>query len=122
MGAIGGIMICDYWVLRKGRLRLAEMFNPNGIYSYTSGFNIRALIALFLAIAPVVYGFIRAATTEGGVVADPGFFDILYSYAFFVTFGLGFFIYWLLMRKRIAKDLLGTYDAVSGAAGVITDV
>ncbi|NNE66482.1 MAG: NCS1 family nucleobase:cation symporter-1 [Pyrinomonadaceae bacterium] len=105
MGAIGGIMICDYWVIRRQKLFLAEMFNKDGIYSYANGFNWRAVAALFLAIAPVVYGFLRAATTPGGNVEDPGFFDFLYKYAWFVTFALGFGIYWLLMRGKVVKDL-----------------
>ena len=120
MGAIGGIMICDYWVIRRQHLKLSEMFDPNGSYSYSAGFNWRAIIALILAIAPVVYGFLRAATTPGGVVTDPGFFDSLYKYAWFVTFALGFGIYWFLMRKRIRKDLEAAYDATE-AASVILD-
>ena len=103
MGAIGGIMICDYWVIRRQKLNLAEMFNPTGVYSYGSGFNWRALAALGIAVAPVVYGFLRAATTPGGQVADPGFFDSLYNYAWFVTFGVGFGVYWLLMRKELSQ-------------------
>jgi NCS1 family nucleobase:cation symporter-1 len=101
MGAIAGILICDYWVLRKQRLELGELFNAKGIYSYSSGVNWRAIITLIAAIAPVVPGFIRAATTPGGRVADPTFFDTMYSYAWFVTFGLGFVIYYVLMNSRV---------------------
>ena len=36
-----------------------------------------------------VPGFLRAATTPGGQVADPTLLDALYTYAWFVTFGLG---------------------------------
>ena len=46
MGAIAGILICDYWVIRKQRLDLAGLFDPNGPYSYGSGFNWRAIVAL----------------------------------------------------------------------------
>ena len=35
MGAIGGIMICDYWVLRRQRLDLRGLFDPRGTYSYS---------------------------------------------------------------------------------------
>jgi NCS1 family nucleobase:cation symporter-1 len=103
MGAIAGILICDYWVLRNQRLDLAELFNPRGVYSYSNGINGRALITLAFAIAPVVPGFIRAATTPGGQVADPNFFDTMYTYAWFVTFGLGFVIYYLLMNGQIKE-------------------
>ena len=98
MGAIAGILICDYWVLRKQRLDLEGLFDPKGPYSYGSGFNSKAIIALVVAIAPVVPGFIRAATTPGGQVANPGFLDTLYTYAWFVTFALGFGLYYVLMK------------------------
>jgi NCS1 family nucleobase:cation symporter-1 len=103
MGAIAGILICDYWILRNQRLSLSDLFETDGIYSYTNGFNWRAMIALAVAIAPVVPGFIRAATTPGGQVADPSFFDTMYTYAWFVTFGLGFVIYYVLMNGQIRR-------------------
>ncbi len=98
MGGIGGIMICDYWVLRRRRLDLAGLFRERGPYSYTNGFNWRAVVALVAAVAPVVPGFLRAAATPGGQVAAPGFLDHLYTYAWFVTFAIGFVVYYALMR------------------------
>ena len=98
MGAIAGILICDYWVLRKQRLDLEGLFDTDGPYSYGSGYNWRAIVALVAAIAPVVPGFVRAASTPGGQVSDPNFFDSLYTYAWFVTFALGFGIYYVLMK------------------------
>jgi nucleobase:cation symporter-1, NCS1 family len=98
MGAIGGIMICDYFILRGKNLRLAELFKTNGIYSYSSGFNWRAIIALVVAVTPVIPGFLRAATTPGGQVTNPNFFDTLYVYAWFVTFAIGFILYLVLMK------------------------
>jgi NCS1 family nucleobase:cation symporter-1 len=62
--------------------------------------NPRAIAALVLAVLPVVPGFIHAATTPGGTIADPSFFDRLYSYAWFVTFALSSLFYFALMRRR----------------------
>ena len=103
MGAIGGILICDYFLIRRRRLELSELFRPDGIYSYRSGFNWRAIIALVAAIVPVVPGFLRAATTPSGQVRDPNFFDTLYVYAWFVTFGIAFVLYYLLMKNSEIK-------------------
>ena len=100
MGAIGGILICDYFLIRKKHLELAELFKTDGIYSYNDGFNWSAVIALAVAIAPVVPGFLRAATTPGGQVADPNVFDTLYVYAWFVTFVIAFVLYYVLMKSR----------------------
>jgi NCS1 family nucleobase:cation symporter-1 len=87
-------------VLRKEQLSLPDLFREHGIYSYRNGVNPRAMIALVVAVLPVVPGFIRAAMTPGGNVANPSLFDHLYQYAWFVTFGLSFLIYLALMRGR----------------------
>ncbi|HET8675759.1 MAG TPA: NCS1 family nucleobase:cation symporter-1 [Blastocatellia bacterium] len=100
MGAIAGILICDYWVIRKQKLSLKDLFMENGLYSYASGFNWRAVAAFVIAIAPVVPGFLRAATTPGGKVENPNAADTIYTYAWFVTFGLAFVIYLALMWKK----------------------
>jgi nucleobase:cation symporter-1, NCS1 family len=100
MGAIGGILICDYWVLRRQRLSLRELFVEGGIYSYENGVNWRAIAAFLVGIIPVVPGFIRAATTPGGTVSNPDLLDSLYTYAWFVTFGTSFLVYMALMWRR----------------------
>lgn len=99
MGAIGGVLIADYWILRRRELSLPDLFKVNGIYSYANGTNRAAIIALGAAVVPVIPGFVRAATTPGGVVAHPSFLDHLYTYAWFVTFSLSGAIYLLLMRS-----------------------
>jgi nucleobase:cation symporter-1, NCS1 family len=100
MGALGGILIADYWVVRRQKLNLRDLFELRGEYTYANGTNWRAVAALVLSIAPVVPGFIRAALTPGGQVADPNFFDHLYTYAWFVTFTLSFVLYLALTRRR----------------------
>jgi nucleobase:cation symporter-1, NCS1 family len=101
MGAIAGILICDYWIIRKQHLDLAALFDPGGQYSYSKGTNWKAVIILVVSIAPVVPGFIRAATTPGGQVAQPTFFDTLYIYAWFVTFALGFVLYFATSKRSV---------------------
>jgi len=103
MGALGGILIADYWVVRRQKLLLRDLFELQGAYTYSNGVNWRAVIALVAAVAPVVPGFVRAAITPGGQVADPTLFDHLYTHAWFVTFGLSFLIYLLLMQGEGMK-------------------
>ena len=99
LGAIAGVMIVDYWVLRKERLELAELYSddPHGPYWYTAGFNWRAVAAVLVAVVPVIPGFIEAATTEGGVVTNPGILDRLYTYGFGFTFLVASLVYFALM-------------------------
>ncbi len=103
MGAIGGIMICDYWVLRRQQLSLKDLFLTDGLYSYRGGINSKAVIAFVVAILPVIPGFLRAATTPGGAVANPNLFDSLYTYAWFVTFAVSFVLYFVLMQSEAKK-------------------
>jgi NCS1 family nucleobase:cation symporter-1 len=93
MGAIGGILIADYWVLRKRELLLDDLFKLDGRYTYDGGINRRAMAVLAASILPVVPGFLRAATTPGGRVLNPTLWDSFYTYAWFVTFGLSFALY-----------------------------
>jgi len=104
MGAIGGILICDYWIVRRRTLAVDDLFKVNGRYTYNSGWNPRAMVALVVAILPVAPGFLRAATTPGGVVADPSALDTLYTYAWFVTFAVSFVVYRLLAKTNVSGD------------------
>jgi NCS1 family nucleobase:cation symporter-1 len=103
MGAIGGILIADYWVLRRQELSSADLFKLEGRYTYRNGLNHRALWALVLAIVPVVPGFLRAAVTPGGQVANPTILDSLYTYSWFVTFGLSFVLYLAFSRRTAIR-------------------
>jgi len=99
-GAIGAIMICDYWVIRRQRLNLAALFDPRGEYSFGGrGWNWRAIAALVIGVAPCVPGFCRAVANQNKV-PNPNFFDHLYVYSYFVTFALGFVVYLLLMMRQ----------------------
>src|SRR5687767_1110293 len=103
MGALGGILIADYWIIKRQNLDLRDLFLLEGRYTYSNGVNWRAIAALIIAVLPVIPGFIRAATTPGGQVADPDFFDRLYTYAWFVTFALSFATYLILMRGTVRE-------------------
>jgi NCS1 family nucleobase:cation symporter-1 len=102
MGALGGILIADYWIVRRQQLSVPDLFREDGPYSYTNGVNVRAILVLIVSVAPVVPGFIRSATTPGGAVANPSFLDSLYTYAWFVTFTLSFVLYLLAGQRRAA--------------------
>lgn len=88
LGPIAAIIICDYWVCRKTKLNLKDLYSTTGEYSYTNGFNPRAIIALILGIVGALIGKIVPSLSG---VSD---------YAWFVGFGLSFVIYLLLNRGK----------------------
>jgi NCS1 family nucleobase:cation symporter-1 len=88
LGAIGAVMIVDYWLVRRRTLHLADLYKYEGRYTYSNGWNWRAIIAVFIGVIPVVPGFLKAATTPGfaGVFQNPTFIESLYNYGLFFTF------------------------------------
>ncbi|MFD0331306.1 cytosine permease [Streptacidiphilus monticola] len=45
LGTVAGILIADYWFLRRTRLALADLYRRDGRYWYTGGWNLRAVLA-----------------------------------------------------------------------------
>ena len=99
LGPIGGILIADYFVVRRRALDLWDLYRRGGSYEYARGFNPAALIALVVGVAPNVPGFLAQAFPArfGGV---SGFWTGMYSYAWFSGFALAAAVYLLLMRGR----------------------
>jgi NCS1 family nucleobase:cation symporter-1 len=97
LGPIGGIMIADYFVLRHRELNVSALYKHEGEFCYTNGFSLVALIALVMAILPNLPGFlVTVKVIEAANV--PQFFVSLYSYAWFVGFGIAFVVYIILRR------------------------
>ena len=95
LGAIGAVMIADYWIIRRRQLSLADLYKHDGRYSYSNGWNWRAVTAVFIGVVPVIPGFLKAATTPGfaGVFQNPTFIESLYNYGLFFTFGVSALAY-----------------------------
>ena len=112
LGAVGGVMIADYWVIRRGQLQLDDLYQTHGIYRYAGGINPLAMIALFVAIATSVPGFIHTVLPRTLTsLHTPGWLDSLYPYAWFVTFGIAFVLYTLLMLAfRLQTNLSRGFD------------
>ncbi len=99
LGPIGGIMIADYYFIRKKELILNDLYSETGAYTYQNGYNLAALWALLTGILPNVPGFLVTIH----VVAKesvPEFIAGLYHYAWFVGFVVSFFVYLLMMRIK----------------------
>ncbi len=97
LGPIGGILIADYFILRKTELDLDDLYKADGQYRYTNGFNVAAIIAFVIAVLPNLPGFLHQA---GLVESFPmmGTFDAIYTYAWFVGFFIALALYIPLMK------------------------
>ena len=99
LGPIGGIMIADYYFIRKQQLEVNEMYTENGMYSFNKGFNISAVLALLLGILPNVPGFLKQVKAITGTTF-PAWITHLYDYAWFVGFFVSGITYLLLTKAH----------------------
>jgi len=87
LGPIAGVMIADYFVVRRARLKVDDLYRRNGIYEYDNGVNWRAVGALAAGIAVALLG----------LVVPP--LRFLYDYAWFIGFGVAGAVYVFLMQS-----------------------
>jgi NCS1 family nucleobase:cation symporter-1 len=99
LGPVGGIMIVDYFFIRKKELNAVDLYKEAGEYTYTKGFNLKAIIALLLGILPNGPGFLLQIKIVSAT-AFPEWISHLYNYAWFVGFGVSGVVYYISMKKR----------------------
>jgi NCS1 family nucleobase:cation symporter-1 len=87
LGPVAGIMICDYFLIRRKRLVVNELYLRDGEYEYSGGFNWRAIGALCIGSAVALMGLVIPSVR------------VLYDYSWFVGFVVAFVVYWNLMGK-----------------------
>ncbi len=97
LGPIAGILIADYYFVRRLRLNTQALYQRGGDYEYHGGWNLFALLALVLGIAPSLAGFLTAV---GLLENAPHFLVQLYDYAWFIGAFTSGISYLLLMRWR----------------------
>ncbi|MEI6240480.1 MAG: NCS1 family nucleobase:cation symporter-1 [Planctomycetia bacterium] len=95
LGPIAGIMIADYFLWRRCRLVVDDLYRSTGEYRSTGGFSLVGFASLALAVLPNIPGFL---VRIGAVPADvfPGWLVAGYHYAWFIGFALGLILYTVL--------------------------
>lgn len=87
LGPIAGVLICDYFVVRKKMLAVEDLYRRDGRYEYARGFNAKAILALAAG----------AGVAFAGLVVPP--LRVLYDYAWFAGFLVSFCCYAAVMKR-----------------------
>ncbi|HEX9551108.1 MAG TPA: NCS1 family nucleobase:cation symporter-1 [Candidatus Limnocylindrales bacterium] len=98
-GAIAGVLIADYWLLRRTGLHLADLYKANGMYRYASGWNWKAVVALAVG-AFIALGGAHSAPGAGPFPVD-GYIPLLkgvYDYSWVAGLVVAFIVYFGLER------------------------
>jgi len=89
LGPIAGIMICDYYLVRRRQLVVEDLYLRGGAYEYLHGFNPKAILALVAGVGIALIGLAVPAVRW------------LFDYAWFVGFAVSGGLYFLLMQKQV---------------------
>lgn len=112
LGPLAGIMVCDYWILRKTELEVEDLYREHGRYSYLKGYNPWAFVALAAGVLPNLPGFyVQLESVRQGVAVDQvlaGFSPTwqpffqwstsVYAFAWMVGFAISLGSYFVLMK------------------------
>ena len=88
LGPVLGILVTDYFLIRKKQVHLAQLYKENGVYSYNNGFNNAAILALFIGVFLALIGYWVPILS------------FLYSLSWFTGFVISSLIYYFLMNKK----------------------
>lgn len=122
LGPLMGIQVCDYWIVRKRKLKLSDMYTTNkaGVYYYWNGVNWRTALAWVVGWAPQLPGFINAINPK---IAVPDGCVKLYWLAFPVGFMISFLLHIALnhfwppngLGEIDPTDVFGTFTPAEAA-------
>jgi NCS1 family nucleobase:cation symporter-1 len=89
LGPVLGVLLCDYFLIRKTKLEIADLFNPKGPFSYGgSGINMKAMFSLLIAVLAALVGNWVPALS------------FLFSLSWFTGFSVSFGVYYLLSKAK----------------------
>jgi nucleobase:cation symporter-1, NCS1 family len=87
LGPVAGIMVCDYYLVRRRRLAVDDLYLRGGEYEYMRGFNFKAIAALVVGSAVALMGLVVPSVR------------FLYDYSWFVGFAVAFAVYAMVSRR-----------------------
>jgi nucleobase:cation symporter-1, NCS1 family len=99
LGPIAGILIADYWLIRRTRLDVGDLYRVDGRYAYRGGWNPAALVAFAAGVLPNLPGFLKTAAPGAFAWIGDGW-AAAYAYAWFIGLALALIVYVGLMWRK----------------------
>ncbi|NBM21135.1 NCS1 family nucleobase:cation symporter-1 [Streptomyces sp. GC420] len=122
LGTVAGILIADYWVIRRTSLELADLYKTEGRYWYSSGFNRKAILTFLVGGVLAVGGSYSTLDAEGnkaGPFPVDGlipFLKPLADYGWAVGLASSLLLYTALMWKERQQPVAPVTSAPRAAA------
>ena len=108
-GGIAGVIICDYWVVRKQKIKLYDIYIRDGYYNYDAGRT---------SWVAVIYGIILLAATvwlwKAGAILGSGWPSTLTTLVLFLGLAAGIYLY---ISKAKGVNFAGVLALFTGVVG-----
>ena len=108
LSAIAGVLICNYYLLRRGALHIPSLYtdSKDGLYCFLYGWNWRAFAAYLIAVAPNFYGFLNQLGMKAPTSIQR-FYYVAYPVGLIISFGCYYVFNLLFPAKSIDLTLRG---------------
>ena len=94
MGPLAGVMVSDYYLIKKRKLNIHEVYRDHGIYHYSHGWNWRAYLAFVTGVAPLIPGFAKSIDNK----LDVGGAWKIYTFAWIFGFTVSLLTYYVVVK------------------------
>ena len=98
LGPVLAILLCDYYVIRKTYMKLADLYKLDGLYTYSDGINKAAIVSLLIGVASALVGYWY----------EP--LGFLYKFSWFTGFAISFAVYWVMMKDKTEHSNANSWE------------
>lgn len=126
MSPAAAILAVDFWLVRRTKWNIPDMYTQGGIYWFNAGVNWRAIVAYLLGMAFCVPGFVQAVGGANGPKVPEGWYRLFqvsyfYSYATsaVIFFALSYFFKPPGLGKQVDFELVdGVFQGVEKGSDI----
>ncbi|MCL2493593.1 MAG: cytosine permease [Clostridiales bacterium] len=106
LAVVDGIAVADYWIVRKRNMNLIELYNPeeSGIYNYSKGFNMAAVITFVVASVVMLIILLAPGLGTGSMA---------FSVNWFIGMAIALILYPIMMRNHKSVISIAQFDEIT---------
>ncbi|WP_461467795.1 NCS1 family nucleobase:cation symporter-1 [Melaminivora sp.] len=98
LGAIAGILLVDFYLVRGTRLQVDDLYRHDGIYGYSNGWNLQAIAAFLIGVLPCLPGYLAVSGVVPANSIAPWLMG-LYDFGWFFSLAVAGSYYYITARK-----------------------
>jgi NCS1 family nucleobase:cation symporter-1 len=104
LGPIAGIILADYWLVKRQNIDVPALYDPHGRYRYRGGVNWRAVVAMLISTVPHLPGLAYSISPSTTFIDDGS--KHLFTFDWLYGFFSSILVYTLMSLIWPAKESL----------------